>query len=208
MNSKLNIYTALGADGYELCQPIDSEGFARFRFETDGVPKQSIWKPIPVQIFHRERRQKLRISDSPWYGCDPLIFRASVVEALGQVLLEYGELLPLECAEAELWIYNTTRLIDALDVEASEIARLSSGKIIRIDRPVFRAEVIGDIDIFKLSIHRLGSTYFSQRFVDLWKASGLKGLDFVQENGVYLPSLWAKPERKKRKKSGASPEIP
>ncbi|NUQ78113.1 MAG: hypothetical protein HUU21_31665, partial [Polyangiaceae bacterium] len=114
-----------------------------------------------------------------WLGAYALIFRRSAIEALGPMLREHGELLPLECPEAELWVYNPTRVIDALDEEASTIERFKSGRIMGIKRYVFKAHLIEGVDIFKLPNLRGHSTFVSHRFVDLWNESGLKGLEFT-----------------------------
>lgn len=50
--SKPGIYTALGLDGYELCQPVDKEDYERIDTEITGVPRQAGWKPIPVRLIH------------------------------------------------------------------------------------------------------------------------------------------------------------
>lgn len=203
MKTKLNIYSAVGSDGYEICQAIDSESGGpnaqRLRREIDGEPKLPSWKPVAVKIFRDDGagRYNLRYSDSPWGGTSILTFRESVLEKLGELLLEYGELLPLECEEAKLWVYNPTRILDvneALDMEASEINYFEDGKFMSFDRTVFRSEAVSGVDIFKLSIEKRGDVYFSQRFVDLWEMSGLQGLKFLQENDVDLPSLYLRPK--------------
>jgi len=217
VKTKLNIYSAVGSDGYEICQAIDSESGGpnaqRLRREIDGEPKLPSWKPVAVKIFRDDGagRYNLRYSDSPWGGTSELIFRETVLEKLGELLLEYGELLPLECEEAKLWVYNPTRILDvneALDMEASEIVYLEDGETMGVvSWAVFRAEAVSDVDIFKLSVERRGPTYFSQRFVDLWEMSGLQGLDFLQNNDIDPSLRYLKSEQfstgKKRKKAGS-----
>ena len=178
MKAKPGIYDPLGLDKYELCHPVD-RNFERFYADMDGTPKLAGWKPVAMEILHKDGRKKLLRSDSPWLGAYSLIFRPSVLEALGPLLREYGELLPLECSETDLWVYNPTRVIDALDEEASSIERFKSGKIMRIKRYVFKAHLIDGVDIFKLPDLRGDRTYVSHRFVDLWTESGLKGLEFT-----------------------------
>jgi hypothetical protein len=184
VKAKPGIYDPCGLDKYELCHPVDGN-FERFYDQINGTPRQASWKPVAMEIFHKDRGKKLLRSDSPWLGAYALIFRPSVLEALGPLLREYGELLPLECSETDLWVYNPTRVIDALDEEASSIRRFRSGRIMGIDRYVFKAHLIRGIDIFKLPNLRAESTFVSHRFVDLWTKSGLKGLEFTH--------VWAPP---------------
>jgi hypothetical protein len=138
-----------------------------------------------MRIFHEDEGKKLLRSDSPWLGDHALIFRPSVLEALGPLLREYGELLPLECSETELWVYNPTRVIDALDEAASTVSRFKDGRLMGIRKHVFRDDIVRGIDIFKIPNRRVSQTYLSDRFVDLWTKSGLKGLEFTQR--------WASP---------------
>lgn len=178
--SKPGIYKALGADGFELCHPVNKEDYERIDVEIGGTPRQPSWKPISVRLIHEDEGNALAMSDSPWLGYGPLIFRPSAVEALGPMLREYGELLPLACPEAELMIYNPTRVLDALDDAASSVMRFSDGRIMLIQRHVFRSEVVGENDIFTIPDERVSPTFLSHRFVDRWKASGLKGIEFKQ----------------------------
>lgn len=183
--AKPGIYTPLGLDGYELCHPGSQDDFETINVEVNGVPRQSSWEPIRMRLIHEDEGQKLVTSDSPWLGAHALIFRPNVVEALGLMLREYGELLPLACSEAEVVMYNPTRVIDALDEAASSVLRFSGGRIMMIQRHVFRADVIDGIDVFKIPNLRVSPTFFSHRFVDRWKAGGFKGLEFKQ--------VWAAP---------------
>jgi len=184
VKAKPGIYEPLGLDKYELCHPVD-RNYDRFDDQLNGTPRQASWEPVTMRLIHKTEGRKLLRSDSPWLGAYALIFRPSALEALGPLLREYGELLPLECSETDLWVYNPTRVIDALDEEASSIERFKSGKIMRIKRYVFKAHLIDGIDIFKLPNLRGHSTFVSHRFVDLWTESGLKGLEFTH--------VWASP---------------
>jgi hypothetical protein len=178
--SKLGVYKALGSDGFELCQPVNDEDYERIDVEIGGRSVRSSWRPIPVRLIREDEGKALVISDSPWLGYGPLIFRPSVVKALGLLLQEYGELLPLMCQETDLVIYNPTLVIDALDEEASSLMRFDDGRIMLIQNYVFRSDIVGENDIFTIPSERVSPTFFSHRFVDLWIASGLRGLEFKQ----------------------------
>jgi hypothetical protein len=138
MKSKVGIYTPLGLDAYELCHPVRQDDFESIYVAINGKPRLSGWKPIPMQLIHDNDGHKLISSDSPWLGEHALIFRPNVVDELGSMLRDNGELLPLACAEDDLVIYNPTRVVDALDEAASTIRRFSGGKIMMIQRHVFR----------------------------------------------------------------------
>jgi hypothetical protein len=203
-HTTLKVYEAGVVDKYEFCDfLVDIDDYLTLKRALDGSPKLSNWRPVPVQIINKdEKGRKYRFADAPLTSGGLLVFRESVIEKLGPLLSKYGELLPLECAEAKLWLYNATLILEALNEEESEIDRFASGVISGIAWAVFREEAIGDADIFKLSIFRTGPTYFSQRFVDLWTKSGLKGMKFRQVNDVNLlhSVLGLEPVKPKKKR--------
>ena len=187
MKARAGIYTALGLDDFELCHPVSGDDFEKISVEINGTPRSANWKPISMHRIHKDEGRTLNASDSPWLGAHALIFRKRVVDLLGPLLLEFGELLPLACPEADLWIYNPTRMIDALDEAASSIERFDSGRIMWIQRHAFRPDVLGDIEIFKIPNLRVSPTFLSHRFVDRWNESGLTGLEFTQEWAFPVP---------------------
>lgn len=172
------IYEPLSVEGHELCQPERQEDYDTISDLIDGTSRAKIWRPIPMRLVHVDEGKKLAPSDAPWLGSDSLIFRRSVVEKLGSILSEYGELLPVACSETELWIFNPTRVLDALDEQGSTVRRFSSGSVMRVTRYMFRAEAIVGVDIFKIPHLRVSPTFVSGRFVQLWRSAGLVGLEF------------------------------
>lgn len=185
MRATAGIYTPLGLGDFELCHPVNGDDFERINLEINGTSRHAGWKPISMQLIHSDEGQQLVPSDAPWLGEHALIFRKNVIDLLGLVLLAYGELLPLACAEADLWVYNPTRVIDALDEDVSSIQRFDSGRIMWIQQHAFRADVLGDIEIFKIPNLTVSPTFVSHRFVDRWNECGFQGLEFTRE--------WASP---------------
>src|SRR6185503_4546350 len=79
LNTHPGLYTAIGADGYELCEPIDPADFERINAEINGVSRRSTWQPIPVAIIREDNGKVLATSDSPWLGAHALIFRSESI---------------------------------------------------------------------------------------------------------------------------------
>lgn len=173
----INVYTTLRLDGFELCQPEDPNDYERITVLVDGEPRQAFWTPLSMKMIHKDRRKKLLPSDSPWLSSQALLFKPAAIRAMRSILCEYGELLPVICKDEEVYLFNPTRVIDALDETASSIDRFSNGRIMHISEYVFLPERIRGVDIFKLPM-RASETYVQQRFVDIWNAAGLKGLEF------------------------------
>jgi hypothetical protein len=182
-------------DGYELCHPTDQEDFEQIICLIDGVRRRDGWRPIAVEVIHEDEGVPLRESDSPWLGPHALVFRPRAVDALGAMLRRHGELLPLRCEEAGLSIFNVTAVPGALDENASEIVRFGSGRIMTVDRYVFRPEAVDGIDVFKVPELRASPAFVSERFVRQWRSAGLRGLGFRR---VWQPggcTSWPPPPR-------------
>ncbi|RME58596.1 hypothetical protein D6779_06180 [Candidatus Parcubacteria bacterium] len=178
MISTPGVYIPLGSDGYELCHPVDPADFERIDVLINGTTRQANWKPIQMQMIREDEGKKLLPSDSPWLGSNALIFRSSVLDVLGALLQQYGEVLPLSCPGVDLWIYNPTNVIDALDESSSSVLRFDNGRIMMIERYAFRPNIIAENEIFKIPSLRVSPTFVSHRFVERWKKSGLTGLEF------------------------------
>ncbi len=174
----IHIYEPLYDEGFELCQPIRQEDYETISREICGIEHGSTWRQIPMHLVHVDEGRKLSFSDAPWFGSDALIFRRSVIDKLGGLLNKYGELLPIECLEADLWFFNPTKVVDAMDEETSTLRRFSSGRIMRVTRYSFRPEVVAGVDAFKIPNLHVSPTFVSERVVQAWTSAGLRGLDF------------------------------
>lgn len=174
----LQTYVPEPLDGYELCHPIDREDFERINVSINGVSHADDWSPPMMRIIREDRGRSLSPSDAPWLGPQALVLKPPAIEALQLLLSTHGELLPVRCAGPPVFIYNVTGVIDALDENASEVVRFNGGRILRIDRYVFKPDRIGATRIFKIPNLRVSPTFVAEEFVQRWKSSGLKGLEF------------------------------
>jgi hypothetical protein len=180
MKKQTRIYVPVPLEQYELCQPINHAEFDKIIVQLNGISSKNTWQPISMEIIHEDEGRKFLESDAPWLGSHALIFRQTTVQAMSQLLNEFGELLPLQCDEAELSLFNATQILDALDESASSIVRFSTGRVMTIERYVFHPEITKDRHIFKIPNLRASPTFVSNEFVGLWKSSGLKGLGFTK----------------------------
>jgi hypothetical protein len=178
VNRDLGIYTPIGASGFELCHPVHTKDFDRIIREIDGVSRKSNWTTIEMKIVREDEGGQLKESDAPWLGSHALVFRSHAVEKLNTELLAFGELLPLECGEGGLWIYNPGPVLDALDVSRASVVRFRDGRIMMVERYAFKEDVIRGVHIFKIAGMKVSPTFVSQQFLDLWVSCGLRGLEF------------------------------
>lgn len=179
MTSELtSIYSLVPGKRFELCHPFERGAYVSIDGQLNGEVRAGEWRPVEFELITNDCGKELKQSDSPWYGPQAPIFRRHVLGALGEILLRFGELLPLKCDGADLVIYNPTRVLAALDEGASEVWRFPSGSIMGIRRHALKADVIAGHDIFKLTVPRVSQTFVSQRFVDAWRKAKFKGLEF------------------------------
>src|SRR5262249_39733362 len=143
-------------------------------------PRVGTWSPPQMEIVREDEGVALEEADAPWLGEHALIFRSAAARALEPFLASFGEMLPLRCADAEVVMFNPFLLHEALDEEASTIARYRSGRIMTIERYVFRPDVTAGVHIFKISNLRGSPSFVSESWVKCWKSSRLRGLEFKE----------------------------
>lgn len=141
----------------------------------DGTPRAEGWVPPRVRLLGEDGGRAYAEVDLPHLAGDVLVLRPRAVDALGPLLTAYGELLPLDGPDP-LTLFHCTTVVEALDVEASELQRFTSGGIMRVRRYAFTPAVIVDLALFRDP--RLDGTLFAgEEFVDALHAAGLTGLD-------------------------------
>jgi hypothetical protein len=155
----VRIYSVIGTEDAELCQPLRGDDYETISRLINGESRRKTWTPIAVRLIHSDEGRQLTESDSPWMGSNALVLRENACTALRAMLDANGELLPLLCRDASLWVFNPRRVLPALDESASSVVRFSSGRIMRIERYVFRPDVIGNADMFKISSLRVGPSW-------------------------------------------------
>ena len=177
----MKIYRPLGIDGFEQCQPVDPGGLHAIRQGANGQPRAGTWQPLPVEVVREDDDGgSFDESDAPWLGSYALILRRTAVEALTPILGAHGEFLPLACDDAELWIFNCTRVLEALDDANAVVERFPNGGLMRVATYAFVSSVIEDVDAFKITGLKNSATFVSERVVDTWRSAGLRGLEFQQ----------------------------
>ena len=112
------------------------------------------------------------------------VFSRRAVAQLHDLLDGNGELLSTFIGSEEHFLFNVTRVIDALDESKSEIIRFeNSSKVMDIDSHVFyRDRLVGAV-IFKIPQVRTMDVFVTDTFVDRVHAAGLKGF--------WFPLVWS-----------------
>lgn len=117
-------------------------------------------------------------SDFPTLGTVP-VFSERALDALLDLLVENGEILPLDCCGEKYFAYNTTRRLDALDEERSILVRFDTGRIMDVRAYEFFPERLGTAAVFRLPQLRARS-FVTDAFARRIDDAGLTGFGLRQ----------------------------
>ncbi|MCK2238967.1 MULTISPECIES: imm11 family protein [unclassified Crossiella] len=181
----MRIFVAAPRTDFEWAMPVHEDDHERLRLE--AVPLANAWEPVDMEPV---REKGDGPSDFPWYMSLTLLLKDRAIDVLAPLLAEFGELLPARFPDARLALLNVLNVVDALDEEASEIIRFqSSGRIMRIETPVFRPELVPPRSVFKIPQMPAGEIFYTEEIVREFEKSGFAGLWFKAlwdtEHGSY-----------------------
>ena len=175
------VFAALPSTAYNVVQPASSEGTEFFARAMTGSRHGNKWVSPPVEIIEEdEDGSPLKSFDAAIMGFSGwgIVLTPKAVKRLGGFLADYGEILTLKCNEAELYLFNCTVIAPALDVERSLMDRFPDGRVFGIRRHVFVPSIVSSHDIFRAKHAGMSETYFSDKAVEVWKQSALRGIEF------------------------------
>jgi hypothetical protein len=161
--------------GFEWVLPVEDAGH-EYLWSLDGTPRQEGWQPLPVtRLTASDLGEPWSEADFPWLGPHVLVLRERAVAALGPALRSCGELLPLSCPDAELWLFHPLTVADALDEQASAIVRFADGGILTVERYAFHPDKVPGVPVFKVPQLMRGPLFVTDSFVEQVRASNLTG---------------------------------
>lgn len=137
----------------------------------------NVWQPITVSISWD--RNKIQ-GDFPSIGGAPPVFNERALHFLQPLIQNDIEALPLICPTEKLYAINIIKVLDCLDKEKSQIKYLSSGRVMRIERYVFKEGCLADSNIFKIPEQIKNRHYVSDAFKSMVEMKNLKGMVFKQ----------------------------
>ena len=142
-----------------------------------GTALADQWEPIAVKFYRRDdhTRERLPYADFPFLESRVLVMRDRAIGIASPLLAPYGEFLPLKARKAELSLFHSTWVIDALDEERSEIVRFDDGRIMIIESYAFRSGVLPERAAFLLPQER-DTIYYTEALVQELDALGLTGI--------------------------------
>jgi hypothetical protein len=176
--STRKIFQVQSVEDTVLCHPVNPDDFDRFAPLTVGQPQGAQWHPIAVRIIREDLGRQLHESDAPWSGMDVLILNSRAASHLKPILIDCGEFLPLICRDEDLVAFSATTVFSALDEQRSKLERFDDGRIMFVTRFVLRADRIGRAAAFRIDDIGSSPIFVTEEFVERWRSSQLKGLQF------------------------------
>lgn len=170
----MRVYTITPDSAYQDIMMLGEE-WKKYVLAFKGASHIEKWKPLAGE-YNPYTSDYPRGDCVRFMGLPTLTKKA--VDALRKVIEQTGELLPLNCEEEALWVFNVTNVLEgAFDLEQSVFSTFSTGHIHSIKKHVFYEEVVEGQYIFRIA-EQPGALYATDRFKDLVEAAGLKGFKF------------------------------
>jgi len=172
----MNVYI-LDADvnKYRGIHYVNEEDVVEFSHRFNGTSMKRKWTGREKFAFVPARLPK---GDTPGLRSHIPVFSSKAVTVLEDFLEPNGELLPIICDKEKYFLFNVTKVVDALDEPNCELQLFDDGGIMDIVRYSFLKKKLIGVNIFKLPQDLLGWVYATDAFVDRVQAAGLKGFKF------------------------------
>lgn len=161
------------------CEPIAAAWAA------SGMQLDTLGKRLPECDFPVMR---------PLSGALVMTLRAR--DALADLLEPCGEIFELESpSRTRLFAFNALSCLDAIDHEAVEGRRLTSGRYSSVTKFAMRQDIVADADVFKIRYFPSAiyvTTRRKDNFVERYNAARLRGLEFTEvwnDEGSAIPDL-------------------
>ncbi|MEO0662742.1 MAG: hypothetical protein AAFZ87_14490, partial [Planctomycetota bacterium] len=109
-----------------------------------------------------------------------IALRRSTIELLGAVVPADSAWLDLESGGDVLHLWRPPLVEGAVDWERSDLLRLSTGTVLAVRDPVFRAESLDGRTAFRVEQPKFSDLFVTDRFVEVWNEIGLTGVLFSE----------------------------
>ncbi len=140
----------------------------------DGRRKSDGWKPIRVKrLYDREFGNTLSLTPNlP-------VFDKEAVNILGNLINEFGEILPLSFVDGEFYAINVIEVLDCINYDEAEFDMYEDGsRIMCFNKYAFNESAVKGKHIFKIIDEPRRSPFVSDEFKERVLASGLTGFKF------------------------------
>lgn len=178
MKKPVCVYEAIAQNAFDLVQPVDDDDWKTLQNLLNGEPRKAGWTAPQMKVVRSYKGRKYKSADCPWYTGSGLALRERAMHAVKDLVESCGELLPFSVEGEPFYFVNARIISGALDMEKSDISRFTSGRIMSINKPVFYAQKLEGLALFRLSEISVSVLYLGESFVRRWNEAGLTGIRF------------------------------
>ena len=165
------VYRIGSAEGGQQLERSSSVNLLR----RSGRPQAETWVPFDVELKDREGRRRLEPVDTPFLSPSFLVVKDAALPRVAQELAPYVEFLPLRCPQEPMTLLNVLQVVDALDEDEADLKRFRDGKVMTVNRHVFRPDAVPRVGLFRIP-QALSQMFCAQETADLLRER-LSGLD-------------------------------
>jgi len=145
-------------------------------YEFNGKSIARTWNPIDVVVDVENK-----IGDSLYLFPGGPVFSERAVEVLWEFLEDKAEILPIKFTKGNYFIINTTNVLQAVDIERSNVIRFqSSGRIMMFESIEFIKEKVVNQSIFKIIELPKSLVFVSDLFKEKVMKNNLSGFKFTE----------------------------
>jgi hypothetical protein len=149
----MRVYWLTPRDNVQLLEPIATEAYEIFRTLGNGNAYQGKWSPPKVKRLIKPRRRKMEplcdLTSIAAISSVPVLSNPAK-DLLDQYVGENGQWLALDFLEENYWIFNITKLSNALDPKHALIRFFPHGPVRDIETFSFRSNLIANELLFKI----------------------------------------------------------
>ncbi len=141
-------------------------------------------KKLSTDLRIKKDPRRLPKGDFPSLIPNVPVFSPRAVETLRDLLEGNGEILPVMSSGDRYFLFNVTRVIDALDEPNSEVIRFEGcSKVLNIRSHSFYEEKLFGMVVFKIPQVVTMDVFVADPFVERVHSAGLKGF--------WFPLVWS-----------------
>lgn len=173
----MNYYKIYGTDNFEYVHFLDESYMEKLtRLKSRKTIKFGD-KP-KVELVKSDWRQKAKKADFPGYGTNFIFMRDYVYDKDKTFFEQFGVLFSVYSNKGDrLYVFNCDLLDDALDEEKSEFVRFDSGKVMMVEKPVFKDTIPKSKIMFRMP-YTNNPIIVTDRFIEYYNANNYKGMNF------------------------------
>lgn len=132
------------------------------------------WTPIPAVVTGPVEGRRAQRATMPWWSGarNVLVLRDEAIESVGSLLAPHGELLPMAGRNARLVMFTAPFVDDVLNEGKSDLHSPIGSDYARLERGVFRAELVGQRQAFVARIGRDCDLFLTESLARQLEATG------------------------------------